>query len=147
MSDHVYSRDFIERAVRGRGLIADREPRWVDIEEATKVQVKDGKVWKIGKALKEWDAVDTGFFVLDDEIFKVTEILENEKNGDYSLSEVMERAKVSVTFVDGLGWTDVDTPRRDQEGKEDARQNRSKGNGGGRVRQQTPEQEDFDEGQ
>lgn len=111
MSDHAYSRDFIERAVKGEGLIADREPRWVDIEEATKVQVKDGNVWKIGKALKEWDAVDTGFFVLDDEIFKVTEILENEKNGDYSLSEVMELANVPVTFVDGLGWIDVDTPQ------------------------------------
>ncbi len=111
MSDHVYSRDFIERAVNGgEGLIADREPRWVDTEEATKVQVKDGKVWKIGKGLKEWDAVDTGFFILDGRIFEVTEALEKEKNGDYSLSEVMERAKVPVTFVDGLGWTDVDTP-------------------------------------
>lgn len=111
MSDHVYSRDFIERAVRGRGLIADRGPRWVYIEEATKVQVKDGKVWKIGKGLKEWDAIDTGFFILDEGIFKVTEVLESEKNGDYSLSDVMERAKVPVTFVDGLGWIDVDTPQ------------------------------------
>jgi choline kinase/phosphatidylglycerophosphate synthase len=111
MSDHVYSKDFIERAVNGEGIIVDREPRWIDIEEATKVQVKDGKVWKIRKGLKEWDAVDTGFFVLDEGIFQVTEALERGKNGDYSLSEVIERAKVPVTFVDGLGWTDVDTPQ------------------------------------
>ncbi|ASJ02335.1 CDP-alcohol phosphatidyltransferase [Thermococcus profundus] len=110
MSDHVYSGGFIEKAVRGEGLIADREPRWVDINEATKVTVKDGRVLRIGKGLKEWDAVDTGFFVLDEGIFKVTAILESEKNGDYPLSEVIGRAKVPVTFVDGLGWTDVDTP-------------------------------------
>ncbi|WP_209475530.1 bifunctional L-myo-inositol-1-phosphate cytidylyltransferase/CDP-L-myo-inositol myo-inositolphosphotransferase [Thermococcus stetteri] len=110
MSDHVYSRDFIERAVRGEGLIADRKPRWVDTGEATKVQVKDGRVWKIGKGLDEWDAVDTGFFILDEGIFEVTEALERERDGDYSLSEAMERAGIPATFIDGLGWTDVDTP-------------------------------------
>ncbi|ACS34355.1 bifunctional L-myo-inositol-1-phosphate cytidylyltransferase/CDP-L-myo-inositol myo-inositolphosphotransferase [Thermococcus gammatolerans] len=110
MSDHVYNESFVAEAIRGNGLIADREPRWIDVEEATKVKVKDGRVERIGKGLKDWDAVDTGFFVLDDGIFRVTEVLENERNGDYSLSEVVERAKLPVTFVDGLGWTDVDTP-------------------------------------
>ncbi|WP_297499889.1 bifunctional L-myo-inositol-1-phosphate cytidylyltransferase/CDP-L-myo-inositol myo-inositolphosphotransferase [Thermococcus sp.] len=110
MGDHVYSETFVERAVEGNGLIADRTPRWADIGEATKVKVNDGRVVGIGKNLKEWDAVDTGFFVLDDSIFKVTSTLEEEKGGDYSLSEVVKRAKLPVTFVDGFGWTDVDTP-------------------------------------
>ncbi len=110
MSDHVYSEAFVEKAIGGNGLIADRRPRWIDISEATKVRVKNDRVERIGKGLKEWDAVDTGFFVLDDGIFNVTEELEREKNGDYSLSEVVERAKLPVTFIDGLGWTDVDTP-------------------------------------
>ena len=110
MSDHVYSEAFVERAVKGNGLMADRRPRWVDITEATKVKVRDGRVERIGKGLKEWDAVDTGFFVLDEGIFETTEELERERNGDYSLSDVVERAKLPVTFVDGLGWTDVDTP-------------------------------------
>ena len=110
MSDHVYSEAFVSEAIRGNGLIADRRPEWIDIGEATKVKVRNGRVERIGKGLREWDAVDTGFFVLDDGIFEVTGELENERNGDYSLSEVVERAKLSVTFVDGLGWTDVDTP-------------------------------------
>ncbi|CAI1493131.1 1L-myo-inositol-1-phosphate cytidylyltransferase / CDP-L-myo-inositol myo-inositolphosphotransferase [Thermococcus nautili] len=110
MSDHVYSEAFVVEAIKGNGLIADRRPGWIDVDEATKVKVKDGRVERIGKGLKDWDAVDTGFFVLDEGIFRVTEGLENEKNGDYSLSEVVERAKLPVTFVDGLGWTDVDTP-------------------------------------
>jgi len=110
MSDHVYSEAFVEEAVKGNGLVADREPRWISVDEATKVKVKEGRVEHIGKNLKDWDAVDTGFFILDRGIFGVTEELEGEKNGDYSLSEVVERAKLTVTFVDGLGWTDVDTP-------------------------------------
>ncbi|WP_457751845.1 bifunctional L-myo-inositol-1-phosphate cytidylyltransferase/CDP-L-myo-inositol myo-inositolphosphotransferase [Thermococcus sp.] len=111
MSDHVYSEAFVGAAIEGNGLIADRMPRWIDLGEATKVKVKDGRVEQIGKNLEDWDAVDTGFFVLDEGIFEITEELENEKNGDYSLSEVVERAKLPVTFVDGLGWTDVDTPK------------------------------------
>ncbi len=110
MSDHVYSEAFIERAIGGTGLIADRKPRWIDVGEATKVKVLEDRVEEIGKGLKEWDAVDTGFFVLDDGIFKITEALEAEKSGEYSLSEVVKRARLKVTFVDGLGWTDVDTP-------------------------------------
>ncbi|NJF26009.1 bifunctional L-myo-inositol-1-phosphate cytidylyltransferase/CDP-L-myo-inositol myo-inositolphosphotransferase [Thermococcus sp. Bubb.Bath] len=109
--DHVYSVAFIEKAVKGNGLIADREPTWIEVDEATKVRVKDGRVWKIGKNFNDWDAADTGFFVLDEGIFEITETLEMEKNGDYSLSEVIERAKVPVTFVDGLDWMDVDTPK------------------------------------
>jgi len=110
MSDHVYSEAFVEEAIKGRGLVADRRPRWIDVDEATKVQVRGGRVAKIGKGLEEWDAVDTGFFILDEGIFEVTRTLEEEKNGDYPLSEVVERARLPVTFVDGLGWTDVDTP-------------------------------------
>ncbi|NJE05030.1 CDP-alcohol phosphatidyltransferase [Thermococcus sp. M36] len=110
MSDHVYSEAFIDSAVKGSGLIADRSPRWAEIDEATKLKVREGRVREIGKSLAEWDAVDTGFFVLDEGVFEVTEALEAEKNGDYHLSEVVERAKLEVTFVDGLGWTDVDTP-------------------------------------
>ncbi|NJE04453.1 bifunctional L-myo-inositol-1-phosphate cytidylyltransferase/CDP-L-myo-inositol myo-inositolphosphotransferase [Thermococcus sp. MV11] len=110
MSDHVYSEAFIERAVKGDGLIADRKPGWIDVEEATKIKIRDGRVERIGKGLKEWDAIDTGFFVLDEGIFEVTARLEEERGGDYQLSEVVERAGLRVTFVDGLGWTDVDTP-------------------------------------
>ena len=111
MGNHVYSEAFVERTVKGEGLIADRRPRWIEIEKATKVKVKDGRVEHLGKELKEWDAVDTGFLILDERIFEVIKDLERERNGDYNLSEVVERVKVPVTFADGLGWADVDTPR------------------------------------
>ncbi|WP_297093169.1 bifunctional L-myo-inositol-1-phosphate cytidylyltransferase/CDP-L-myo-inositol myo-inositolphosphotransferase [Thermococcus sp.] len=110
VSDHVYGEDFIREALKGSGLIADRKPRWTDVGEATKVRVRDGRVKEIGKSLDDWDAVDTGFFVLDEGIFEVTEKLEIEREGDYPVSEVVKRAGLEVTFIDGLPWTDVDTP-------------------------------------
>ncbi|ASA78021.1 bifunctional L-myo-inositol-1-phosphate cytidylyltransferase/CDP-L-myo-inositol myo-inositolphosphotransferase [Thermococcus sp. 5-4] len=110
MSDHVYGEEFIREALRGSGLITDRKPRWTDVGEATKVRVRNGRVEGIGKSLDEWDAVDTGFFVLGETIFEITEALEREREGDYPVSEVVKRAKLEVTFLDGLPWTDVDTP-------------------------------------
>ncbi|ACJ16736.1 bifunctional sugar nucleotidyltransferase/CDP-alcohol phosphatidyltransferase synthase [Thermococcus onnurineus NA1] len=109
MSDHVYSEAFVRGAVKGKGLIADRKPEWADVEEATKVKVENGKVTRIGKDLPRWDAVDTGFFVLEEDIFEVTSSLVMEKDS-FELREVVERAKLKVTFVDGLPWIDVDTP-------------------------------------
>ncbi|CAD5244833.1 bifunctional L-myo-inositol-1-phosphate cytidylyltransferase/CDP-L-myo-inositol myo-inositolphosphotransferase [Thermococcus camini] len=110
MGDHVYGEEFIREALRGSGLIADRKPRWTDVGEATKLKVENGRVTEIGKKLEGWDAVDTGFFVLDDTIFEITDALERERGGDYPLSEIVKRAELPVTFLDGLPWIDVDTP-------------------------------------
>jgi len=70
--------------------MADREPKWADVEEATKVRMESDKVAKVGKDLHEGDAVDTSFFILDDGILEITTHLEEERNGDYLLSEVLE---------------------------------------------------------
>lgn len=107
MGDHVYGKQFIEKAVNGEGVIADREPKFVDIEEATKIRVAEGRVAEIGKNLKEFDCVDTGFFVLDDTIFEYAEKLVNRE--EIPLSEVVRLAKLPVTYVDGEFWMDVDT--------------------------------------
>ncbi len=109
MGDHVYEREFIERAIKGMGLIGDRIARFVDIDEATKVICRDGRVDRIGKNLNRFDYIDTGFFVLTPDIFKYAEELVESKH-EVSLSEIMEKAKVPVTEVSGYFWMDVDTP-------------------------------------
>jgi len=109
MSDHVYEEKFYELAINGEGLIADRNPKYVDVEEATKVKIEGMRVVEIGKKLKEWNAVDTGFFILDDSIFEITTRLVQEKEV-VELRDVVKEAKLKVTFVDGLFWMDVDTP-------------------------------------
>ena len=109
MGDHVYERAFIEKAIKGEGLIGDRIAKFVDINEATKVLCRNGRVEDIGKKLDKFDYVDTGFFVLTPEIFKYAEEVIKEKGGA-QLSEIIKRAKVKVTEVSGYFWMDIDTP-------------------------------------
>ncbi|WP_456397130.1 bifunctional L-myo-inositol-1-phosphate cytidylyltransferase/CDP-L-myo-inositol myo-inositolphosphotransferase [Thermococcus sp.] len=109
MSDHIYEKAFLERAVRGEGLIVDASPKYTCLEEATKVKIEDGRVENIGKHLKDFDAVDTGFFVLTPEIFNVADDLLLER-GKAELSEIVKMAKLGVTFVSGFFWMDIDTP-------------------------------------
>ncbi len=108
MGDHVYGEDFVKEALKGEGLICDRNPRFVDLDEATKVIVENGRAKRVGKKLERFCCVDTGFFVLTPEIFSVAENIVESKEV-VSLSEIMEKARVKVTFVDGLFWMDVDT--------------------------------------
>lgn len=108
MGDHVYGEDFVKEALKGEGLICDRNPRFVDLDEATKVIVENGRAKRVGKKLERFCCVDTGFFVLTPEIFGVAKNIVESKEV-VSLSEIMEKARVKVTFVDGLFWMDVDT--------------------------------------
>ncbi len=110
MGDHIYSEVFMERAIKGEGLVVDRSPKYVDLNEATKVVVREGRVADIGKGLSDPDGYDTGFFVLEEDVFKAAEELARE--GDViELSAVVKRAKAPVHEVSGEFWMDVDTPR------------------------------------
>jgi CDP-L-myo-inositol myo-inositolphosphotransferase len=109
MGDHVYERAFIERAVRGKGLIGDRIAKFININEATKVVCANGWVVKVGKGLEKYDYIDTGLFILTPEIFRHAKAVIAEKDRA-ELSEIIERAKLPVTEVSGFFWMDIDTP-------------------------------------
>ena len=111
MGDHVYEGEFVREAMAKKGLIGDDKAGFVDVDEATKVKVRDGRVERIGKELKEFDCIDTGFFVLSPDIFRYAEEVVAGKSPEHevSLSEIMERARVEVSIVSGYFWMDVDT--------------------------------------
>ncbi len=109
MSDHLYEEKFVARAISGRGLILDREGRYVEPTEATKVKLQDGRVREIGKDLTEFDGFDTGFFILTPEVFETAEKVVAGRE-EVTLSEIVKEAALPVTEVSGLYWTDVDTP-------------------------------------
>ncbi len=109
MGDHIFGDGFVEKAVKGVGVVCDRNPRFIDPDEATKVRVEEGRVAEIGKKLEHYDCFDTGFFVLDSSVFEIAERLAKEREV-VELSDVIRDAKPPVTFVDGELWMDVDTP-------------------------------------
>ncbi len=108
MGDHVYSKEFVEKAVKLEGLIGDFKPKYVDVGEATRVKVEKKRLKDIGKNLKDFDCVDTGFFVLDNKAFEAAEKVAERKEV-VELSEVMKELKPVVSEVSGEFWMDVDT--------------------------------------
>ncbi len=132
MGDHVFGEEFVRKAVRGTGLICDRNPRFIDPDEATKVKVDEGRVAEIGKKLEDFDCFDTGFFILDESIFDSAEKLVMEAE-TVELSDVVRKAKPQVTFVDGELWMDVDTPKDVRKAEEALFRESGKGRGDGFV--------------
>ena len=109
MSDHVYEPEFVAQAVKGFGLIVDRVGRYIDPQEATKVSCEDGRIKAIGKDLSRYEGFDTGFFVLEPQVFEVAQKLALQRE-EISLSEVVGEAHLPCTYLSGFFWMDVDTP-------------------------------------
>jgi len=122
MSDHIYPSDvayrLLEAASRHPDAVAivagDREPRYVNVEEATRIRARGVYVEAIGKGLYPWNYVDAGVFVMRREIFDVARRLA-ERRERFGLSDVISEAvrqgyRVAVADITGLPWAEVDTP-------------------------------------
>jgi len=116
MVDHFFEKDvikdFIENVGRRNTLLIDKEiDKVFNIHEATKVKLKGNKIIDIGKELKEYDAVDTGLFFFNEEIFEAIE--EAMKEGNASLAagvrKLAEKGKIYGHEKKRGYWIDADT--------------------------------------
>ncbi len=134
MSDHVYSPRLAARLLylqgpRGYLVGCDREPQFIDVEEATRVSATGGAVARVSKGLRRWLCVDTG-------VHRVERlhpgILEEaaRTGGEWHVARLaglvssLGSAGLAWTVdVTGLPWTEVDTPEdlREAEGGERSR--------------------------
>ena len=82
-----------------------------DIDDATKVYIKDGKIVEINKNLKSFNAIDCGIFKCSPIIFKTLE--KSISNKKYALSDsvrlLAKENKVHSMDVKGRFWQDIDT--------------------------------------
>ncbi|MDT8369175.1 MAG: NTP transferase domain-containing protein [Longimicrobiales bacterium] len=118
MTDHVFSHEVLERLRRqGAGCGVDLAidtglDQIVDLDDATKVRVEDGRIVEIGKELGEWNAVDTGVFLATPALFDA--LREAVDAGEESLSAGVRRLAAKgaarVVDVERRMWQDVDTP-------------------------------------
>jgi choline kinase len=118
MGDHIFDprtlsvfKDF-KVSARECALCVDYNTgRIFDIDDATKVEVDDGKIRSIGKELTDYNAIDTGMFLCSPYLFEVLE--ENIKKGRYSLSESIQTLAnqdlMKACDVKGSTWFDLDT--------------------------------------
>ncbi|PSJ36472.1 nucleotidyl transferase [Sphingomonas deserti] len=120
MSDHLFDPDILRRLLAGlrpdAALTLGADYRIdrpdLDLDDATKLKLGDeNRIVGIGKALDDYDAVDTGIFVAGPELLAAL-LLAIEAGGAGSLSEGVQRlalAGAAFTFDIGDGWwVDVD---------------------------------------
>ena len=120
MSDHLFDPAIVSgllasrRADAALTLASDFDPAnpLLDIDDATKLQVDDaGRIRRIGKALTDYNAIDTGIFHATPDLVEAIR-LSVEEGGSGSLSEGVQRlAADGRAFAHDIGkswWLDVD---------------------------------------
>ena len=120
MSDHLLEWSILgdlfdsERAPQMGGILAtdSKINRVFDLPDATKVESRSDRVQKIGKHLADFNAVDTGVFLLSQSVFPA--MRESSSRGDQSLtggiSVLAKRQSVRTWDIGDRRWIDIDTP-------------------------------------
>ena len=120
MADHLYSPEVVRRLASfdmpegacALGVDYDIE-RCFDLDDATKVRLRNGKIADIGKDISDYNCIDTGVFRIGPALVRELERLEKH-TGDCSLSDgvrvLAERGMFLGCDVGDSRWIDVDTP-------------------------------------
>ncbi len=118
MADHLFDpaiiRSLQEQTLSdGEVLLAvdtNKNNPLIDIDDVTKVHVKDGDIINIGKTIDDFNAFDTGIFLCTPAIFSALECA-HERHDDTTLSAAIrilaEKNKAKSVQTQGF-WIDVD---------------------------------------
>jgi len=119
MADHIFepetARLLLQQSPGTDEVILGVDPnigRVFDLNDATKVRLKDDRVVEIGKSLQNYNALDTGMFHCSPALFDWLHVAA--MNGNCSLSDGLRLMAQKGTFrgfnIGGAHWQDVDTP-------------------------------------
>jgi len=114
MGDHVVEpalvRSLVDRADgRCRLAIERAAPDDERADEATRARVRDGRVVDLGKALDDWNALDTGAFWCTQRVFDVmTPEMRDGEAGDV-FAALARGGELDAVDVTGARWIDIDT--------------------------------------
>jgi len=118
MSDHLVPVPALKKLAtapgRGNMLLTDPAVEQIfDIDDATKVQVEDEFIVRIGKELTAYNAIDCGIFRVTPAFFQAIghqAALGKEGISDGVRYLIDTDGFKSVTIPDGCRWIDIDTP-------------------------------------
>jgi len=118
MSDHLFDESIVDLLLREAeperlNLAIDKKLDSIfDLNDAMKVRVQADRLVGIGKDLRDYDAIDTGFFVCPRKFFDYLE--KAKRNDDCSLADGVRLmgADDQVRGIDigAAWWQDIDTP-------------------------------------
>ena len=118
MCDHLFNDSFFETIAekniennKSYLAISKTLSQFNELNDATKVKIKNGNISHISKSINEIDGFDTGFFVINSQIFKHIDNMSDEKN--ISLSSLMQKIAdnnhLCCIEVPAQSWMDIDT--------------------------------------
>lgn len=118
MSDHVFDFNTLA-ALRQLPLQSQKAVLAVDyklssvfdMDDATKVVVRNNQIEKIGKTISDYNAVDTGMFLVSPALFDALEEVKNEKGCSLSdgIQLLANRGEMGTFDIGAAYWQDVDT--------------------------------------
>ncbi len=123
MADHLVSPELIRRVVaeplpQGAvrlGVDFRLDNPYVDVEDATKVKVEDGRIVAISKKLSDYNGYDCGVFHATPALFQALRQAKREGKPT-TLSEAVtllaERGQALAAEIDGAFWIDLDDPKQ-----------------------------------
>lgn len=114
LSDGLHLRKLIDEKMNSCSLLLAVDPErkeYIDLEDATKVlyDEKTGLILNAGKELKQFNAIDTGFFKANGEIFKALEETKEDGSLTAALNWLAKQGKAKAVVVKDAFWIDIDT--------------------------------------
>lgn len=120
MADHILGPAVSEKArlhlppEHGATLLVDYKLESIfDMDDATKVKEKNGRILSIGKQIDDYNCIDTGVFVCTPGLMDALQTV-YDLEGDASLSDgvqfLSERGRMHTLDIGDGFWQDVDTP-------------------------------------
>lgn len=119
MSDHLWSPDVLSAVAsypvtdRESVLGVDRRvDACFDLDDATKVLVEDDRIVEIGKALGQYNAIDTGMFLVTPALLEALDSVNGSEGCSLSQGVAILAAdgRMKAADVGAATWIDVDTP-------------------------------------
>ena len=117
MADHLFEAQILKNLLAtplppgNCRLAVDVHPeRILDLADATKVAVMDGRVTEIGKEIKNYNAIDTGMFFCSQGIFDALEtaISVGKEGLSDGIRELARRGRMEAMDIGDLFWQDID---------------------------------------
>ena len=118
MSDHIFEPAALMEAGsfplddREVLMVVDGAPRdYIDMEDATRVMVSDGRVVRIGKGLSEYNAVDCGIFSCSTSLFDALQegVMQGEETLSGGMQRLADKGMLKAYDLEGRFWIDIDT--------------------------------------
>ena len=117
MADHIFDHEILNE-LRKATLRQDecilcvdgKKHKYLDLEDATKVIVTDGRIIDIGKELIHYDGIDTGIFLCTPAIFDALDesIVNGNENLSGGINILAKKEQMKALDVSDKYWLDVD---------------------------------------